>query len=159
MARTDFPRSRFEYWQDGAPEDHPSFVSRLVNVTYWRSQCPLFFPPSEGGYGLAKGKTTKDVNEYTGGWFIDNTTRLMFANGELDPWRDATVSSKFRPGGPKESTPEMPVWVIPGGVHCSDFYSQNWALNPELKGIVDEEVATMEQWVSEFYDQKSKRRT
>jgi hypothetical protein len=151
-----FPR--FEYWQDGAPEGHPSIVSRLVNVSYWRAQCPLFFPPSEGGYGLLKGKRPEDVNAYTGGWFIDNTTRLMFANGGLDPWRDATVSSKFRPGGPKESTPEMPVRVIPGGIHCSDFYSQNWAVNPELQSIVNDEVANMQQWVNEFYEHKGRRR-
>lgn len=148
----------FEYWQDGAPENHPTIVSRLVNTTYWRSQCPLFFPPEEGGYGLLKGKTADDVNAYTGGWFIDNTTRLMFANGGLDPWRDATVSSKFRPGGPKESTPELPVRVIPGGVHCSDLYGQNWAVNAELKSIVDEEVANMQEWVNEFYVHKNKRR-
>ncbi len=81
----------------------------------------------------------------------------MFANGALDPWRDATVSSKFRPGGPKESTPELPVRVIPGGVHCSDLYGQNWAVNAELKSIVDEEVANMQEWVNEFYVHKNKR--
>jgi hypothetical protein len=148
--------SRFEYWQDGAPKDHPTIVSRLVNTAYWRAQCPLFFPPEEGGYGLLQGRTADKVNAYTGGWSVDfNSTRLMFANGELDPWRDSTVSSKFRPGGPEQSPN---VRVIPGGIHCSDFYAQNWAVNPELKSIVDEEVASMEQWVKEFYEHKNVRR-
>jgi hypothetical protein len=106
---------------------------------------------------VQKGETADDVNAYTGGWFVENTTRLMFANGGSDPWRDATVSSKFRPGGPLESTPELPVRVIPGGVHCSDLYGQNWAVNAELKAIVDEEVANMQEWVDEFYVHKNRR--
>lgn len=149
---------RFEYWQDGAPKDHPTIVSRLVTAEYWRSICPLWFPPSQGTWGLLEGKTADTVNAYTGGWFIDNTTRLMLANGGLDPWRDATMSSKFRPGGPKESTPELPIRVIPGGIHCSDFYAQNWAVNPGLQSIVNDEVANMKQWASEFYVHKNKRR-
>ncbi|KAB5525675.1 peptidase S28 [Coniochaeta sp. 2T2.1] len=150
----------FEWWQDATPADRPSFVSRLINPDYWRSQCPFWFPESEGGYGLARGRTAEEVNAYTSGWFVDaaNTTRLMMTNGEWDPWRDATLSSKFRPGGPKESTPELPVRVIPHGTHCSDLYGQNWGVNAELKAIVDEEVANMQEWVGEFYEKKERRR-
>ncbi|KAI1338737.1 peptidase S28 [Xylariaceae sp. FL0016] len=144
----------FEYWQDGAPADRPSIVSRLVDADYWRSQCPLWFPEPE--YGIAKGKTAEDVNEYTGGWFesSSNVTRLMMTNGEWDPWRDATLSSTFRPGGPKESTEEFPIRVLEHGTHCSDLYGQNWAVNADAKAIADEEVANMADWVQEFYDQK-----
>lgn len=81
----------------------------------------------------------------------------MLTNGGSDPWRDSTVSSDFRPGGPLQSTPELPVRVIPGGIHCSDLYGQNWAVNPELKALVDDEVANMREWVNEFYLQKGKR--
>lgn len=143
---------RFGYWQDGAPKERPSIVSRLVTQAYWESQCALFFP--EGGYGIAKGRTPEDVNAWTGGWSVTNTTRLMYANGQLDPWRDATVSSIFRPGGPLESTEELPVRVIPGGIHCSDLYGQNWDVNPEVKSIADAEVANMKKWVAEFYEEK-----
>ncbi|KAF3071047.1 putative serine protease K12H4.7 [Daldinia childiae] len=142
----------FEYWQDGAPIGRPSIVSRLVNKAYWRSQCPLWFPELE--YGIAKGKSAKDVNKYTGGWSESNVTRLMMTNGQWDPWRDSTLSSKFRPGGPKESTPEFPIRVVEQGTHCSDLYGQNWAVNPGAKAIADEQVANMAEWVQEFYDQK-----
>jgi hypothetical protein len=142
----------FEYWQDGAPADRPSIVSRLVNVEYWRSQCPLWFPGLK--YGVAAGKDADDVNAYTGGWFEDetNVTRLMMTNGEWDPWRDSTLSSIFRPGGPKESTPELPIRVVPHGTHCSDFYGQNWAVNAGVKKIADDAVANLKVWVSEFYN-------
>jgi hypothetical protein len=79
----------------------------------------------------------------------------MYANGQLDPWRDSTVSSIFRPGGPLESTEELPVRVIPGGIHCSDLYGQNWEVNPESKAIADAEVENMKKWVAEFYEEKA----
>ncbi|KAF2654875.1 hypothetical protein K491DRAFT_693417 [Lophiostoma macrostomum CBS 122681] len=147
----------FEYWQDGAPANRTTLVSRLVTADYWRSQCPLWFPEPE--YGIAKGKRAEDVNEYTGGWFEgpDNTTRLMMTNGEWDPWRDSTLSSKFRPGGPLQSTPELPVRYLKHGTHCSDLYGPNWAVNEDAKRIADEETANIVQWVGEFYAQKGRR--
>ncbi|KAI0019858.1 serine carboxypeptidase S28-domain-containing protein [Xylariomycetidae sp. FL0641] len=144
----------FEFWQDGAPASRPTIVSRLVTAEYWRSQCPLWFPTPE--YGIADGKDAGDVNKYTGGWFESghNTERLMMTNGQWDPWRDATLSSKFRPGGPKESSPELPIRVIPHGTHCSDFYGQNWEVNEEVKKIAYDAVENLAEWVQEFYDEK-----
>lgn len=139
---------RFEFWQDGAPKGQTTMVSRLVNKAYWRSQCTLWFPELETG--IEEGKSASSVNAYTGGWNEVDTTRLMFANGQWDPWRDATVSSKFRPGGPLQSTPKLPVRVVEHGTHCSDLYGQNWAVNPGVKAVADAEVENMRQWVSEF---------
>jgi Serine carboxypeptidase S28 len=146
------PRS-FEYWQDGAPKDRPTIVSRLVTAEYWRQQCPLWFP---GSFGLENGKRAADVNKFTGGWDVTNTTRLMYTNGQLDPWRDATVSSISRPGGPLQSTARLPVSLVTGGTHCSDLYGQNWAANAELATLVTKEVATMKAWVDDYYTKKNK---
>ena len=120
-------------------------------MAYWEKQCAYWFPPSEGGFGIAKGKTSDQVNKYTGGWSVTNTTRLLYVNGQYDPWRDSTVSSDFRPGGPLQSTANLPVKVLPGGVHCSDLYAQNSAANPSLKLVVDDEVAILSRWVAEYY--------
>ncbi|KAK0615372.1 peptidase S28 [Bombardia bombarda] len=150
----------FEYWQDGAPLDRPTIVSRYVTADYWRKQCPLWFPktPGDGSYGIAQGKRAKDVNKWTGGWSVTNTSRLLYVNGEWDPWRDATVSSKFRPGGALKSTEQLPVFVIPKGTHCSDLYGPNWSVNPDVKAIVDQEVVIMKNWIDEFYVEKGKTR-
>ncbi|KAK7960937.1 hypothetical protein PG988_012151 [Apiospora saccharicola] len=148
----------FEWWQTGAPFGTPSFVSRKVDVDYYRQQCYYMFPPSEGGYGILKGKTVEMLNNRTDGWSHTDTKRLMYANGQYDPWIDVTVSSPWtRPGGPVESTKELPVRVVPGGNHCSDLYGQNWDVNPEIKAIADAEVHEMAEWVGEFYKLKSKR--
>jgi hypothetical protein len=122
-----------------------------VNKAYWRSQCPLWFPGH--AFGIANGKSAETVNKWTGGWFEKNTTRLMMTNSEWDPWRDATLSSKFRPGGPQESTPEFPVRYLKQGTHCSDLYGANWAVNADAKAIADDETAQMKEWVAEFYTQ------
>jgi len=151
----------FEWWQAAAPHSHPTFVSRLVNAAYWRDQCASWFPPEHDGhsiytYSLALGKRSSDIDKWTGGWFGTNTTRAMFANGEFDPWRGATLSASDRPGGPVNSTEKLPVRVLKGGTHCSDMYAPNWEANEGAKRAADEQVEEMKGWVAEFYREKGK---
>ncbi|OMP83342.1 putative serine protease K12H4.7 [Diplodia seriata] len=144
----------FDFWQDGAPAGTPSIVSRLVTAEYWERQCALFFPDDGSGftYGHAEGKTVADVNAYTGGWSVANaTTRLVWTNGEFDPWKDATVSSDFRPEGPLESTAAAPVFMIPEGIHCSDLLARNGEANEGVQAVIDGEVAQIVSWVAEYY--------
>ena len=146
----------FKYWQDGAPAGVPTLVSRLIDEAYWERQCALFFPPEDGfTYGIGEGRDVDEVNEATGGWTrVDNTTRLLWVNGEFDPWRDATVSSVFRPGGPLESTTRAPVYVIPGGIHCSDLIAANGMVNAGVQKVINEEVAVIKGWVESFYSER-----
>jgi len=139
----------FGYWQDGAPSDRPTIVSRLVNEAYWERQCGLFFPPMDGqAYGLSTGKTYDTENNYTGGWFIDNSTRLVYVNGEFDPWREAGVSSEFRPGGPLQGTDKVPVSVVPGGYHTSDLVTKNGVVNPGCQAVIDKTIGIVSDWVA-----------
>ncbi|KAK4231649.1 hypothetical protein QBC38DRAFT_200927 [Podospora fimiseda] len=146
----------FEWFQDGAPLLEHTLVSRLIKPDYWRRLCTLLFPPSEGSYGIIQGKRAKDVNKWTGGWDVTNTTRAMHTNGERDPWRDATLSSIFRPGGPLKSTEQLPVRVLKGGQHCSDLYGQNWDVNEDAKKLAEDVLVNMKQWIGEFYEEKGK---
>ncbi|MCJ1433440.1 hypothetical protein MMC27_002800 [Xylographa pallens] len=141
----------FAYWQDGAPSSRPSLVSRLVTAAYWQRQCALFFPP-EGNYtyGAAAGATVAAVNAYTHGWDITNSTRLLWTNGQYDPWRTSGVSSQFRPGGPLASTAAAPLQIIPGGFHCSDLIAANGVANAGVQAVIDNEVAQVKRWVGEF---------
>ncbi|CAI7666909.1 unnamed protein product [Penicillium manginii] len=140
------------YWQDAAPSGASSLVSRTVNAEYWQRQCPLFFPEVNGHtYGSANGKTASDVNSWTKGWDLTNTTRLIWANGQFDPWRDSGVSSNSRPGGPLQSTASAPLHVIPGGFHCSDLLLKNGAANKGVQDIIDAEVSQIKTWVKEYY--------
>ncbi|CAK7205803.1 hypothetical protein SEUCBS139899_008582 [Sporothrix eucalyptigena] len=146
----------FMYWQTAAPAGKGSLVSSLVDYDYMQNTCALYFPEEDGyTFGSASniGKTPDDVNKYTGGWSNTDTTRLIWANGQYDPWRDVTVSSDYRPGGPLVSTTDAPVNVIPGGIHCSDLIYDNAIANAGVMAIVNDEIATIKGWVEEFYKQ------
>lgn len=74
---------------------------------------------------------------------------------ELDQWGTRGVSSKFRPGGPLKSTEEVPVFVIPGGHHCSDSFLSE-GVNPGVKAVQEAEIAYVKKWVAAFYEQKNR---
>ncbi|KAK1982254.1 serine carboxypeptidase S28 [Colletotrichum cereale] len=149
----------FFYWQTGAPEDRPTIVSRFVTPEYFQRQCDLFFP-KQGKYTYASdsGKTAADLNRQTGGWHFTNTTRLVWSNGEFDPWRSASMSSELRPGGPLQSRPGAPVHLIPGSRHCNDLLLKNADANADVKAAVTAEVAQLKAWVGDFYTGKGKQR-
>lgn len=142
----------FGYWQDGAPSNRSSLVSRLVTPEYWIRQCKNFFPDGPNGqtYGIALGRTEEDVNDYTGGWYDRNSTRLIYANGGFDPWRESGVSAELRPGGPLVSTPAVPVNIVPGGFHTSDLITRNGVANAGCKAVIDKEVAQLVTWVGQW---------
>jgi hypothetical protein len=152
------------YWQTGAPHGRPSLVSRLVTAEYWQRQCDLFFPPDEEGYtyGVSKThhsrRTVDTVNDRTSGWFLpdkqNSTTRLLWGNGEFDPWRTATVASEFRPGGPYMGTMEQPSLIIPGGFHCSELRAANGLANEGVQQVMDDAIAIHKGWVEEFYQER-----
>lgn len=129
-----------------------------MTAEYWQRQCGEFFTPP-GTYGAAEGETPASVNAYTGGWdTAGNTTRLMWTNGQFDPWRDSTVSSDFRPDGPYEGTPDDPVQVIPGAFHCSDLLASNGAVNAGVKKAMDNAITQIKTWVDEYYTDKEKKK-
>ncbi|KAF7719783.1 Serine carboxypeptidase [Penicillium ucsense] len=142
----------FFYWQDGAPSHVQSLVSRSVDAKYWQRQCSLYFPEVNGfTFASAKGKDAEDVNQKTKGWDLTDTTRLIWANGEFDPWRTSGMSSEYRPGGPLKSRPSAPLNIIPGGFHCSDLILKNGAVNAGVQKVIDAEVAQIKTWVAEYY--------
>ncbi|MCJ1245001.1 hypothetical protein MMC30_002202 [Trapelia coarctata] len=140
----------FAYWQDGAPKNTPTIVSRLVTAAYWQRQCGLYFPTENGYTYDANGHTVHDLNGRTGGWKLTDTTRLIWTNGQFDPWRTSGVSSEFRPGGPLASTPKAPLQIIPGGFHCSDLIAKNGLVNDGVQTVIDNEIKQIVEWVKEY---------
>ncbi|KAK0716778.1 serine carboxypeptidase S28 [Lasiosphaeria miniovina] len=146
----------FSYWQTGAPKNHTTIVSRYVSVEYYQRQCALSFP-TEGNatYGSAAGKTVDMTNDVTQGWDLTNTTRLLWVNGEFDPWRSASVSSELRPGGPLESTAAAPVFLMPGARHCNDLLTKTADINEGVRATQRAVIAQMEVWAQDFYKGKN----
>ncbi|CEJ92884.1 hypothetical protein VHEMI08511 [[Torrubiella] hemipterigena] len=145
----------FGWWQAYAKEDTTGLIPKAFTTAESISEsCASMFPDENGfSYGLKLGRTEDQVNQKTGGWNHVNTKRLMWINGEFDPWRPATVSSVYRPGGPLESTKDAPVYLIPGAAHCNDFYPANGNYNAVARKIFDDMVQNVVTWVNEFYFQ------
>ncbi|KAI0153177.1 endoprotease endo-Pro [Xylariaceae sp. FL1272] len=144
------------YYQTGAPATRQTMFSRLVDAQYYQRQCELFFP-KEGNYtyASAEGRTEDDVNKLTKGWdlpnVLGNKSRIIWVNGEFDPWRSASVASEFRTGSPVVSTPDEPYVLIPEARHCNDLRKRNGDASWNVaiaQGYVTSQMST---WADEFY--------
>ncbi|KAJ2891203.1 putative serine peptidase [Zalerion maritima] len=143
----------FFYWQTGHRDKPVTIGPTIADAEMFQAQCDLFFPETDGfTYASNLGKTAEDVNEWTGGWLYTNTTRLITTNGEIDPWRAASMSSSLRPGGPVESRPEAPVILIEGARHCYDFRGANADANEAVREARSQVISTIKGWTAEFYE-------
>lgn len=151
---TDSRVCSFQQWTASFPGD-TGLVSKHLTMQDERDQCERFFPTEDGfSYGLERGRTTEDIVRLTDGWNNINTTRLVYVNGEYDPWLTETVSSPFRPSGALQSTEKVPVFVVPKATHCPDLDMNNVASNDELRNITQRVISIISDWVGEFYHEK-----
>nr|GAT60969.1 predicted protein [Mycena chlorophos] len=93
------------------------------------------------------------MNLLFGGWnitfnpFVD---RLLWVNGEFDPWRDPGVASQL-PQAPKfVSTSTQPILVVKTGVHCWDMITSSALGNPNTAVVFNQVVAQITTWMKEF---------
>ncbi|OKL62721.1 hypothetical protein UA08_01895 [Talaromyces atroroseus] len=137
-------------WQDGAPDGTPSIVSRLITDDYFFRTCGTYFQPDDGyTYASYYGKRPNSVNAWTRGW-SGTTERVIWAQGQYDPWREETVSSDFRPGGPLTSSEPNPIFIMANASHCYDLLYSNAEGNAGIMEVVQQELKQMRTWVEEF---------
>lgn len=144
----------FQQWQAQYPGD-TGLISKTYTTQSLRDQCYRFFPDEDGfQFGLKRGRTTEAIVQLTDGWSHTNSTRLLYVNGEFDPWRQESVASTHRPGGPLQSTEQVPTFIVKDGSHCTDLVMQNGAVNPPLAKQQQEITKIIMKWVGEFYTEK-----
>jgi hypothetical protein len=138
----------FDWWQVGPPEaDGNHVVSSLLRPEHFQRTCELMFPTTNGfKVGSVEGFTAEHLNMYTGGWDAD-FERVMFINGEFDPWIEATVSATHRPGGPLNSTDKTPIYTIKNGNHVPDMILDDV---PEETSVLPKMLDTMRAWLDEW---------
>lgn len=152
--RDDYPvddASRSWFWLvcnevgftlDGPPVGQGGIVSRL-NV--WQDNmrdCMSTFP--EAFAELPIPNVNRTLSLY-GGWSVNNT-RLFFANGKQDPWREATVSAV---NSTAVSTDIQPI-RISNGFHASDLVMRLAAPDPTIVAVQDAFIAYVESWLKDF---------
>lgn len=131
------------------------FTSRSFYRRHRLRQCGRYFPDADDfAYSLTANATASEVNAENEARHQVKTTRLMWVNGEFDPWRPAAVSTDLG----LAATRDVPAWVIAKGTHCNDILLQNGQNNPAVRSVVDAEVKKMRQWVGEFYQMPGRQR-
>ncbi|TDL29923.1 peptidase S28 [Rickenella mellea] len=131
------------FFQDGAPTNQPTLVSRIIQPAYDLRQCAHWFP-SQFPNAAAQMPNTTVTNTRYQGWNVA-VDRLFFANGKRDPWRDATVSSDFYT---RQSTSMQPI-AVSDGFHCSDMSKKN-AMDATVAAVQTQALASMKTWLGQW---------
>lgn len=106
------------------------------------------FPNADGSLGNFHPNTYGVNSKHGGGWNI-RANNLYVVNGEFDPWRSASLSSRWAPKF--RNTQLQKVEVIKGGHHCWDWNLGGARYDRDVKRVVDEGVSTVKGWVQQWY--------
>ncbi|THH05021.1 hypothetical protein EW146_g10013 [Bondarzewia mesenterica] len=130
------------FFQDSAPVNRPTLVSRLVQPIGDERQCVQMFPGAFNSPSVPKADQT---NAAYGGW---NATvdRLFSVNGQRDPWRDATVSAE---DATTVSTVNQPV-ALGDGFHCSDLLTASAYYDATIARVQSQALASMKAWLEDW---------
>ncbi|KAH8094923.1 serine carboxypeptidase S28-domain-containing protein [Cristinia sonorae] len=131
------------FLQEGAPLGHPTLVSRLLQPIYDERQCQMMFPQAFPR-GPAQPNVAK-TNAKFRGWDV-RIKNLFFANGQRDPWREATVSAD---GVNVRSTPQQPIGLS-DGFHCSDLSTTNGNVDSTVKAVQVQALASIKSWLKDY---------
>jgi len=104
----------FGFWQTAPKPPLRRVRSKYITVDYYQSGCATTY----GARNVPPQPQTDRINSVYQSDHI-STPRIVFANGELDPWRRLSVSAPD--ASPRQSTLDQPVYVIKGGHHCDDL--------------------------------------
>ncbi|KAG6885617.1 hypothetical protein C0993_012364 [Termitomyces sp. T159_Od127] len=130
------------YLQEGAPKGHPTLVSRLVQPPYDLRQCQLMFPEA---FPEPPKTAISETNKVYKGWNVQ-LDRLFFANGQRDPWKDATVSATRHT---VQSTPHQPIY-IGDGFHCSDLMTLAGQVDPTINTVQVAALEYFRTWLAQW---------
>ncbi|KAG8957487.1 hypothetical protein FRC03_010084 [Tulasnella sp. 419] len=143
-----FVCTEFGWFQTGDPGNLSKIVSKFVTLNYNLRQCSHQFPNADG--------SLKDyspdiwgVNKQYRGWNL-KAPQLFVTNGEYDPWRSASLSSKYGPKYKKDKNYQKVV-VIKGGHHCWDFSTWNYDLDRNVKRVVNTGIKQLRAWLDIWY--------
>ncbi|KAI1147343.1 serine carboxypeptidase S28 [Nemania diffusa] len=147
----------FGWYQTGPPKsDGTNIISSALRPEHYQRRCPLAFPETNGFQaGSVVGFTAEHLNMWTKGWDAPYE-RVLFVNGEHDPWRSATIAADSRPGGPVESSDAIPALVVEKGVHVPDLILEDDS--PYQTPVIEKAVEIMGSWLKDWEKPASSRR-
>ncbi|KAI0787192.1 peptidase S28 [Irpex lacteus] len=132
------------FYQEGAPTNVPTLVTRLVQPAYDERQCNYWFPGAFGSDPTPQ-PNVDGINSAYHGWKM-KVDRLFFANGHRDPWREATTSAN---SSPAHSTSSEPIGIS-DGFHCSDLSTTNGQVDSTVLAVQQQALKSMKAWLKDF---------
>jgi hypothetical protein len=149
--------SEFGYFQ--VADSSNSIITSLETIDRMQARCNAAFPGM-----LPPAPQVDAINKKYGGW-TQNPTRVMYTNGELDPWKTLSVAS-VEDGAPMrlptttvppaDGAPNSKSYygvIYPGQVHAVDFFSstgQPDARNKAFQTGLSMFTAALDQWMGSF---------
>lgn len=143
----------------GTPSSAPfSIVSRFLTYDYFSTRCTIVNSTTSSSSSSSSSTqssghhTAFSFNKYTGGWTPTRARRIIYTAGEMDVWREMSVSAKLRPGGPLQSDFErdIVVYLVRKGWHHSELYTRNTELDEDVRWVRDREVERICAWVKQW---------
>lgn len=103
--------AHFGYYKTAPPKGYPTLFSRILTEEYYQRKCAMYF----GRDYIPPHPNTTYYNNKFDGWNI-SLDRIIWVNGEKDPWRSLSVAS---PDAPRRNSTNQTLYLeIPNGVHC-----------------------------------------
>ncbi|KAG8920528.1 Thymus-specific serine protease, partial [Tulasnella sp. 408] len=129
-----------------------TIVSRLLDAAFQDRRCAHLFLSPTGDAQASPYNTTQSADAFNlkyDGWNL-LAKNLFVVNGEFDPWRSASLSSRAAPAF--DNVPYQDVIVIPDGHHCWDWSTSNAAVNLDVERVQDLGISTIRFWLDGWYD-------
>ncbi|KAI1198091.1 serine carboxypeptidase S28 [Nemania serpens] len=146
----------FGWYQTGPPTpDSTSIILSALRPEHYQRRCALTFPETNGHMaGSIVGFTADHLNVWTKGWDAPYN-RVIFVNGENDPWRSATVASEYRPGGAVQTSEQIPSLIVENASHVPDLVLGD---NPSQAVVIEQAVEIMGNWLKDWTKPNPSRR-
>ncbi|KAG8910863.1 hypothetical protein FRC01_006083, partial [Tulasnella sp. 417] len=137
------------WFQVGDMGNSSNIVSSQVTPAFFQRQCSYYFPLADGTHSTYDfSKPVNDINTQYKSWNVVGNN-LYVVNGEFDPWRSASLSSKWAPAF--IDTPTQTITVVPNGHHCWDFYLANGEVDANVKSIQQQGISEIRGWLENWY--------
>jgi len=133
--------TEYGFLQTAPPKRFRLHRSRLITVDYYLQSCHDAF-----GLKIPRVPNIARINLQYHAQHI-HASRIVYVNGELDPWRRLSLSA---PNAPiRHNDTRESVYVVAGGHHCDDLRGDRDGDNDSLKNIRDAVDANIIRWLSE----------
>ncbi|CCG80755.1 Putative uncharacterized protein [Taphrina deformans PYCC 5710] len=138
------------FFTPAAPAGVPSMISRLIDPKA-SNDCAALFDDLPAAIPASPDLTR--YNKYGELALSNKTDRIMFVDGERDPWLYATAHSPYAPA--RAGTEQNPFELMRGAVHRWDESGvrpgSGLVLPAEVERVQRLQVSTTKQWLDEWH--------